>query len=168
MPRYRPVDIERDREVLLEFHCEANYESETSWAHRVPYDAYRAMWFSTSQPETYLHDLGRTVRDGTGIAHVLVDEETVQGSVWMGFTDIPGYGLTVAEIHDLAVHRDHRRQGLGLELLRHAEEVARERGAHVIRSDAGVENLASQRLHEKAGYAIYRVHYEKVLGDLPM
>ena len=32
----RDVDVQSDRETLLEFHCTANYESESPWARSGP------------------------------------------------------------------------------------------------------------------------------------
>lgn len=50
-----------------------------------------------------------------------------------------------------------------MEMLAHAERVARERGAGLLRSEAGIENLASHGLHEKLGFDTYQLKYEKLL-----
>lgn len=70
---------------------------------------------------------------------------------------------TTAEVMDIVVAPKHRGRGIGLKLVKHIEKVATERGATLLRSDTGNENVASQRLHEKAGYERYRMMYEKVL-----
>ena len=62
----------------------------------------------------------------------------------------------------------HRRQGIGTEILEHVEALARERGADLLRSDTGIENLASDRLHTKAGFKPIRTEYEKVLTPPPL
>ncbi len=162
---YREVDPESDMAELLELHCDANYESETPWARKLSYEEYRHKWLSTSQPERFLSDLAKTMKEEKTVAQVLVDDDTIVGYIWVVFTEIPDYNLIVAEMNDIAVNRDYRRQGIGHELLTHACDLARQRGADVFRSDAGAENLASRKLHEKAGFSVYRVVYEKVLRD---
>jgi ribosomal protein S18 acetylase RimI-like enzyme len=81
------------------------------------------------------------------------------------FVDIEGYGITVAEIMDIAVAPDYQRRGIGQEMVSYIEETARERGATSLRSDTGVENKASQRLHERAGFKVCRINYEKLIAE---
>jgi GNAT superfamily N-acetyltransferase len=47
---------------------------------------------------------------------------------------------------DIAVALDYQRKGIGIMMLRHIEELAKERGATLLRSDTGIENMASQKL----------------------
>jgi ribosomal protein S18 acetylase RimI-like enzyme len=89
---------------------------------------------------------------GSGLRHL-----------WVTFTDIQDYGITIAEIMDIAVAPDYQRKGIGTMMMRHIEKLAKERGATMLRSDTGIENTASQKLHESLGFKLYRVHYEKVL-----
>lgn len=82
----------------------------------------------------------------------------------MTFTDIQGYNIAVAKVMDIAVTTDYRRRGIGTQMLEHIEETARKRGATLLRSDTGIENKASQKLHEKFGFKPYRIHYEKIIS----
>jgi ribosomal protein S18 acetylase RimI-like enzyme len=66
---------------------------------------------------------------------------------------------------DLGVTEEFRRQGIAMEMLAHIEEEVRSRGATLLRSDTGIENKASQKLHEKFGFKRYHVDYEKSLVD---
>jgi len=50
------------------------------------------------------------------------------------------------------VRPDHRRKGLGAELLQAAEEWARSQGCREMASDAEVDNHVSQRAHEALGF----------------
>ena len=163
MFQYRIIDISNDRDILLEFHCRINYESETPYARKMPYEQYREKWLSTSQPESYLSHLGETMKDERTMAAILEDDGIVVGYLWVMFTDIEGYSITIAEVMDFAVALGHQRRGTGLKMMRHIEEIARERGATLLRSGTGIENVASQKLHEKTGFEAYRIHYERVL-----
>ncbi len=163
MFRYRRIDLIKDRKTLLEFHCRINYESETPFARNVSYEEYRQKWIGTPQPETYLSDLSKSIKDKRTIAEILEDNGNVVGYLWVKFSDIQGYDLTVAEIMDIAVTSDYQRRGIGLSMLGHIEKLAKERGATFLRSDTGIENVPSQKLHRKFGFKTKRIEYEKVL-----
>ena len=47
------------------------------------------------------------------------------------------------------------------------EALAREHGADLLRSDTGIENFLSDRLHTKAGLKPIRTEYEKTLKPYP-
>ena len=160
---HRAIRVEQDKEILLEFHCRINYESETPYARRVPYGAYRRKWLSTEQPGSYLAHLARTMSDPRTLAEIWEQDGTVVGHRWVVFRDVPDYGITIAEVMDLAVTPAFQRQGLGRRMLQHAEDVARKQGATLLRSEAGSDNAASQRLHASLEYRPYRIRYEKVL-----
>ena len=161
----RAVDPERDRDVLLELHCAANYESDTRWARAVPYEAYREAWLASGQTETYLESLARSLDDPRTIAEMWEDDGEAVGYVWATFHDIEGYGLTFAEVDDICVFPGRRRRGVGLAMLRRVEMLAKERGASWLRSETGIENTASQALHARHGFRQYHIGYEKLLVD---
>jgi GNAT superfamily N-acetyltransferase len=163
----RPVDLEADRDILLNFHCRGNYESASPWARRMEYEEYRKKWLSTSQPESFLQSLAKSLEDERTITEIWEDEDKAVAYVWIAFWDIPDYNITVAEVNDIAVANAYQRRGIATQMLAHAEQLARERGAHVFRSGTGIENLASQRLHAKQGFETYHVLYEKLLVDDP-
>ena len=163
MLRFRVIDINKDRDILLEFHCRINYASETPYARTLPYEKYREKWLSTSQPESYLSRLAKTMNDERTIAEILEDTSAVVGYLWVTFEDIQGYGITIAGIMDIAVAPDYQRRGIGLMMLKRVEKLAKERGVTLLRSDTGIKNVASQKLHEKFGFKPYRIYYEKVL-----
>ena len=161
----RAVDLDGDRNALLELHCAANYESETSWARAAPYEAYREAWLASGQPETYLESLARSLYDPRTIAEMWEADGEAVGYVWATLHDVEGYGLTFAEIDDIGLFPNHRRRGVGLAMLRRVEALAKERGASWLRSETGVENTASRALHAKHGFRQYHIGYEKLLVD---
>lgn len=163
MFRFRVVDINKDKDALFEFHCRIDYESETPYARRVPYEKYREKWLSTSQPEVYLSDLAKSMKDERTIAEILEDNNALIGYLWVTFAGIQGYNITIAEIMDIVVTPIYQHRGIGLMMLGHIEKLVQERGATLLRSGTGVENLASQKLHERFGFKPYLIHYEKVL-----
>jgi ribosomal protein S18 acetylase RimI-like enzyme len=161
--QFRRIDVDKDRGLLLEFHCQINYDSETPYMRRLSYEKYREKWLSTPQPESFLSELEESMRDRRTMAEILEEDEVKVGYLWVTFRDVQGYGITVAGIMDIAVAPDYRRRGIGTMMLRHVEQAARERGATLLRSDTGIENVASQGLHENFGFKPYRINYEKAL-----
>lgn len=164
MFQYRVIDVNNDREILLELHCLINYESETPYSRRMSYIQYQEKWLTTSQPEDFLAHLAKTMKDKRTMAEILEDDGNIAGYLWVPFTDIKDYDITIAVVMDIAVTTDYQRRGIGTKMMRHIEETARERGATLLRSDTGVENVASQKLHEKSGFKPYRIYYEKLLS----
>jgi GNAT superfamily N-acetyltransferase len=160
--RFRRIDINEDRALLLEFHCRINFESETPYMRKLPYEEYRRKWLSTSQPESFLSDLAKTMKEDRTMAEMLEDDSVKAGYLWVTFTDVQDYGITIAGIMDIAVAPDYQRKGVGTTMLMHIEEMARKQGATFLRSDTGIENVASQKLHESFGFKPCRIHYEKV------
>jgi GNAT superfamily N-acetyltransferase len=163
MFRFRRVNIHKDKDTLLESHCRINYDSETPKMRKVPYEEYRKKWLSTSQPKSYLLDLAETMKDKRTIAEILEEDGVIVGYVWVRFEDVQGYGITIAGIMDIAVAQDYQRKGIGTMMLKRIEKLAKKRRAALLRSDTGIENIASQRLHESCGFKPYRIHYEKAL-----
>jgi len=163
--RPRTINIEADKSLILEFHCQTNFASDSPWARKISYEHYREKWFSTSQPEDFYTYLTETIQDRKTIAELWIDEETNQvvGYVWVVFHEVEEYGLSIAEINDLLVAPVFQGRGIGLQMLQYVEEKATEQGANLIRSETGIENRPSQRLHEKFGFHTYRILFEKKL-----
>ena len=67
----RKINIDKDKQLILEFHCQINYESDTPWARSTSYENYREKWFSTSQPEDFYTYLIETTKDQRTIAEMV-------------------------------------------------------------------------------------------------
>jgi len=74
-------------------------------------------------------------------------------------------GHTVGYVEGWYVAEKFRRCGIGAELLRAAEDWAREQGCAEMASDAQIENEVSQRTHEALGFEVASrsVNYRKRL-----
>ncbi len=165
MLKPRRIDIDKDRGILLDFHSRTNYEVDSPWARALPFEEYRELWLGTKQPEVFLSDLRQSMNDGRTIAAIWEDNGSIVAYVWAVFTDLGDYSITIGEVSDIFVEPDYRRRGIALMILSRVEQLARQRGAHLLRSGTGIEDIASQMLHVKAGFQIRRFEYEKVLKN---
>lgn len=161
----RKIDIETDRDYCLECHCRVNYACDTPWKREMPYEAYRAEWFSyTSQTAEYLDALQKSMEDTRTIAEIL---ETPNGKTigyfWMTVNSDTESGFSFAEIQEIYVDEVYRGQGIARRMYAIAEQYAKSCGAKVLRAGTGCENAASMHLHETLGFAPNRKEYEKVL-----
>ncbi len=162
--RHRDVDLDHDRDLLLEYHCYTDYVSESPLETLPEYAKYRAFWLQSPQPDEYLSALRQTMQDPRGLVKVLLDEDGAPiGYFWATFTDVPAYHFAFAEIQDLYIVDAHRRTGLGSAVVAYVEMKTKEAGVHVLRSGTGAGNTASMRLHEKTGFITYRCEFEKRL-----
>lgn len=163
--QFRDVQPTIERDTILEFHCINNYESESPLFRTIPYEEYRKQWLATPQPEEVLRIIEKDLKDSRNIVQfVQIDNEAV-GFLWLRFNDIdmgpnePTY--TIADVYGLGVKAEYHRQGIATKILSYIETQAREKGANLIRSGAGIDNFASQKLHEKYGFCVYQMLYEK-------
>ena len=160
------IDLERDKDYILQRHCRINYECDTPWARKLSYAQYRENYFaSCSQPNEFLLALRDSMADKRTIAEIIKTEtgETV-AYLWVPFHGEDEHFIW-ADVSDLYVEEAYRRTGVALYLMEYAEQLAKQNGAKVIRSGTGCENVKSQKLHQKQGYYQYRLEYEKLLAD---
>lgn len=162
---HRNIDFEKDREYILERHCRINYACESPWKREMSYPDYRSEWFSlTSQVSGFYGYLKRTAQDDRTIAEIIEEEHgRIVGYLWMTFCEDKEMDFRFAEIEEVYIEEEFRRQGAAARLYEYAEAKARRSGASVIRAGTGVCNTASIKLHEKLGFAPYRYEFEKLL-----
>ena len=163
MLSYRPADLDKDRDFIMLMHSLGRFENDSTSVRIGDLAAYRAWWGHTSQSDEFLELLKSSLEDERTIAEIWEEDGRPVAFLWVVFSRIAGYEVTVAEVNDLEVVQSHQRLGIGTMLLQHAEQMARERGADLLRSEAGVENDAYQGLHRKLGLSPYRTRFEKRL-----
>ena len=162
----RKIDVESDREFLLNLHFTAIYESGTPMFRSVPLEKAREQWLETSQVEEFLSSLSKSFAEKRTVAEIWEDDGLPIAFVWVKFTDVVEYHFTFAEVVDIAVISEYRRRGIATMIMGHVEQVAKERGANVLRSGTGIDNQASRRLHEKLGFQVIYFNYEKPLRHI--
>lgn len=162
---HRSIDFAKDRDYILECHCRVNYACESPWAREKSYPDYRSEWFSlASQVSGFYGYLQRTAQDNRAIAETIETEDgRVVGYLWTTFCEDEESGFRFAEIQEIYIEEEFRRQGVAVQLCEYAEEKARRSGAKVIRAGTGVCNRASIQLQERLGFAPYRYEFEKLL-----
>ena len=99
-----------------------------------------------------------------GELYICTDGEAVLGTCILNGVQPDGYqdicwqeGIAPNEVlvvHTLAVHPAHLRKGVSGQLLRFAEQYAREHGKHGIRLDVYERNIPGVQLYEQNGYRV--------------
>ena len=159
----RDIDIGNDMEFVLNCHCKINYACETEERKKEGYNKYAEKWFSTKQPKEFYEHLSRSYKNNRSIIAICEINSKRIGYLWMSFSNIENYNFIIAEIEDIYIEEKWRKRGYGLKLMNYAENKSKESGANVLRSGTGFCNIASKNLHNKAGFAPYRIEYEKKL-----
>jgi hypothetical protein len=63
----------------------------------------------------------------------------------------------------LYIEIPYRWHGAASALMGYVEENSKKNGAKALRSSTGSQNFKSLRLHEKAGFYVYRYKFEKLI-----
>ncbi len=158
----RSVDPKEDREFVLDLACMASYESVPVWYRNISYRAYRESWFDSGFPAQVMDDLRRSLGEPRTVIEVWLEDDQRAGLLWLDFAESP-LGRTIATLRDLVVEPGHQRRGIGRLMLRAVEAAAREKGAGVLRVETSLENEATQKMYQNAGFTVARLIYEKVL-----
>lgn len=69
------------------------------------------------------------------------------------------------EVDNLVVAEDQRSSGIGGLLVKHLEDLARERDCKVVVLDSYASNTASHRFYYRHGFEIWGFHFVKPIGD---
>lgn len=165
MLSYRPADTVKDRDFILSMHSLGRFENDSASVRLGDLGAYRSWWGHTAQSDEYIDLVSQSLEDERTIAEIWEEDGRPVAFLWVVFSRIAGYEVTVAEVNDLEVAPSHQRLGIGTMLLQHAESLAREHGADLLRAETGVDNDAYQGLHRKLGMVPYRLRFEKRLDN---
>jgi hypothetical protein len=97
----RAIDIQKDRQTLLDFHCTTNYESASPLLRKTyTTEQYREIFMQSSGPDEFLSDLAASMKDRRTIAEFWKEKKAVIAYVWVVFHD---WETTGAEIKDILV-----------------------------------------------------------------
>jgi GNAT superfamily N-acetyltransferase len=162
MVTFRPIDLENDREFILEVRVQTLFQDETPWARSPGLPSYRHWYLSSRHPDQFFKLLARSLRDPRTIADVVEVDGTAAGFVWATFVDVPESDFTYLELRAMGLRPEFQRQGLGRVTAAHVDEVAIERGADAARSFAGSQNEASIAFHRSLGFEPIEIRYEKL------
>jgi len=162
---HRPIDLDRDKDYVLERHCRINYACDSPWARAIPYEEYRRNWFAMpSQINEFWQHLQESANDPRAITEIIENGAgEIVGYLWGSFWENKQAGIACLELQDIYVEEACRGQCIASRLFAYAEERARAAGANLVRSGTGRENAASIAMHKKLGYDIYRYEFEKRL-----
>jgi ribosomal protein S18 acetylase RimI-like enzyme len=150
LPAVRRFDFGRDAEDALRFQVEI-YETN--------FPGFRV---TESFLRDYRRQLKRASRMWTEGLFVIDEAGRPRAFLWVGLISTM-VSPSVGYVKNLYVDPDLRRAGWGRELLRVAENWARERGATRVELDASTCNPTAVRLYEQAGYRTTRLRMAREL-----
>jgi ribosomal protein S18 acetylase RimI-like enzyme len=146
-------------EYAVECHCRDCHTSNNFRDSRPTYADFRAEFRERGVWDESRRLIMKSLEDQRTILVIIETEDgTRVGFCWVVFAD--WYEQHAAEINDLYVEEPFRRRGAAMKILGHVEKTARQRGANLLISSTGVDNLISQRLHEKYGFSFRRFEYQ--------
>ncbi|MBL0354025.1 MAG: GNAT family N-acetyltransferase [Dechloromonas sp.] len=128
----------------------------TAWLELLDHYARDPMGGGEGLPDYAKSHLVMALQNQPGFHGALAyDGEQAVGLIncFLGFSTFAGRPLL--NIHDVVVHADYRRQGIGQALLRWAEERARELGCCKLTLEILSGNAQAMASYMRAGYAPY-------------
>jgi ribosomal protein S18 acetylase RimI-like enzyme len=163
MLHYRPIDIKKDKKIILELQCRINYECESPYFQDKSYKKYKKKWLASGQTREFLSRLRKSMKEKRTIAVMVEENNEVVGYMWVQFFDVIGYDITYTEISELAVVPKCQRKGIATRMIKYIEDISCKRGVKYIRSGTGILNVPSKKLQDKLGYKPIWTRYEKKL-----
>jgi ribosomal protein S18 acetylase RimI-like enzyme len=156
--QYRKV-TRQEIEYAVECHCRVCHVSNNFRNERPTYEAFRAVFQERGAWEESRAHIMKSLEDDRTLLDIVETNEGKRiGFFWVVFSD--WYEQHMADINDIYVEEFFRRKGIGLEMLAHIEKIVREKGANLLISSTGVDNLISQKMHQKYGFGPRRFEYQ--------
>lgn len=109
-------------------------------------------------PSELMEQLGSSAKGSfefyrdSGMSYVALEKGQVVGFLFSQLLEHVNNIEKVLWIENLGVHPDHRRQGVGLKLLRKASLDAKKKGAKAVQSVIMPDNKDAVMLHKKVGF----------------
>jgi ribosomal protein S18 acetylase RimI-like enzyme len=127
-------------------------EVETTWENLSPEDRARLTRAQVSQALTETHDL-LLARPGNALFIAETEAGEPAGLLWFGENRNLVTGEIEGWIYNVSVVPHFRGQGIGAQLVRHAEAHARQEGYQLIGLMVAVHNEVARRLYANSGFA---------------
>ena len=161
----RPVEERRDRDFVFDLKILANQACGNPRERAIPPEEYRSHWLGTAQPDEFWAVIETSRSDPRTIADVWLEAGRRVGWAWVTFRDVRDYGVTIAELEEIAVVANRQREGVGGAMLHTIIGMARDKGATVLRSETAIGNTASLLLHAGGGLRVSRVAFSMELTE---
>ncbi len=161
------IDMLRDREYLLDCHCQINYECESSWARQITYECYKQNWLKMdNQINIFLNSIENSINNSKSKAYLIYSDEifsNVIGYVWAHYSEDKETGFRCLEIQDIYIEAQYRQQGVAKKIILYLEQYAKSIEVKIMRAGTGVLNTSSMKMFESLGYKPYRIEFEKII-----
>lgn len=105
----------------------------------------------------------RVLDNSRNFVFVAEEDDTLIGFVTFSVRDVIRYPKPIAELDELYVDPQHRKKGLGKELMKHVEEKAKELQCYRIFIESHYDHKAAHAFYESLGYTNYGYHFIKNL-----
>jgi ribosomal protein S18 acetylase RimI-like enzyme len=156
--RYRPIG-DADVEYAAECHCRICHCTNNFRTERPDYPTFRAQFRDRGVWDESIGHMRKSLEDARTIFMIAETEKGERvGYLWVVFSD--WFEQHMADINDIYVEEAYRLMGIGTQMLSYIEEEARHRGANLLVSGTGVDNVASQAMHKKYGFGPRRFEYQ--------
>jgi ribosomal protein S18 acetylase RimI-like enzyme len=117
--------------------------------------------FPDQEPD--VRNLSHDISHGHGDRFVVIYEGKDVGYLWVDVKRNTYTFLNEGLIRFLHVDKDYRSKGIGTEMLRLGEELAKEQGADYITLGTNWKNKTARSIYNKTGYQPVRAVYRKEL-----
>lgn len=169
--RWLPVGCGAARVALRAFDWNADEKTICLWQRETYALNFPDFQFTPEFSAAFRHDLRRAALDENNglfvVTQIAADHPagTLCGFVWLVLCHNNWTGERYGYINNLYVNPANRGEGLGDELLRHAESWFKARRVTRLRLTVTSSNSAACRLYERMGYSTQRWEMEKQIGE---
>jgi ribosomal protein S18 acetylase RimI-like enzyme len=161
---------ETRRIALREFSFEDDMETICSFQDETYALNFPDFHYTRGFAQAFRHDLRRASLDHHHGLFVLderrenaEDKNTLAGFLWLVVCENNWTGERYGYINNVYLVPERRGQGLGQEMMRHADDFFRARGVRRVRLTVTASNAEAARLYERAGYRVTRWEMDKEL-----
>jgi ribosomal protein S18 acetylase RimI-like enzyme len=126
-------------------------EFQTTWENLLPEDQVRLAPARVREALKETHEL-LLARPGNALFIAETGEGRRAGLLWFGENRNLVTGEIEGWIYNITVAEEFRGQGIGAQLMRYAEEYARDEGYHTVGLMVAVHNDVARRLYQRLNY----------------